>query len=168
ADGVLDLSTWLAQDPQRIRQCASSIRIQRVNRQTLQMYGADSAGILMARLTDIMRDETLDGLASEMQQLWENGKSFKSTSVNYTLDGRRMDIALRGVVLPDRLRRWDQVLVAVEDVTELQHSRRSALVNESLAREFFQQAPVSLWVEDFSQVKKLRGEVRDRGIDRQG
>lgn len=164
ADGILNLGMWLAQDPQRIRQCAASIRIQRVNRQTLKLYGAESAGALMARLSDVMRDETLDGLASEMQQLWENGKSFKSTSVNYTLDGRRMDIALRGVVLPDRLRRWDQVLVAVEDVTELQHSRRSALVNESLAREFFQQAPVSLWVEDFSQVKKLLDEVRDRGI----
>src|SRR5690606_40726635 len=61
---------------------------------SLKLYGAESAGALMARLSDVMRDETLDGLASEMQQLWENGKSFKSTSVNYTLDGRRMDIAL--------------------------------------------------------------------------
>src|SRR5690606_17686522 len=113
-------------------------RVQRVNRQTLQLYGADSAGTLMARLNEVMRDDTLDGLASEMRQLWDNGKSFRSTTANYTLDGRRLDIVLRGVVLPDRALPWDQVLVVVEDVTELQHSRRSALINENLAREFFQ------------------------------
>lgn len=164
AQGVSDIAAWLAQDAERVRQCAASIRIQRVNRQTLHLYGADSGATLMSRLGDVMRDDTLDGLAAEMCQLWENGSSFRSTTVNYTLDGRRMDIVLRGVVLPQRARPWDQVLVAVEDVTELQQSRRSALLNETMAREFFQQAPVSLWVEDFSQVKKLLEEVRARGI----
>jgi len=119
---------------------------------------------LMSRLHEVMRDDTLDGLASEMLQLWSTGDSFRSTTVNYTLDGQRLDIALRGVVLPDRERRWDQVLVAVEDITELQQSRRNALMNESMAREFFQQAPVSLWVEDFSRIKTLLDEIREQGI----
>ena len=164
SQGVRDLGVWLAQDSERVRQCAGAIRVQRVNRQTLRLYGADSASTLISRLGDVMRDDTLDGLASEMRQLWDNGESFRSTTVNYTLDDRRLDIVLRGVVLPDRKLPWDQVLVVVEDITELQHSRRSAILNENLAREFFQQAPVSLWVEDFSEVKKLLNEVRQQGI----
>src|SRR5690606_22783499 len=103
-------------------------------------------------------------LTAEMLQLWSSGVSFRSTTVNYTLDGRRIDIVLRGVVLADRAQPWDQVLVAVEDVTELQESRRSALTNETLARELFQQAPVSLWVEDFSRIKSLLDEVREQGV----
>ncbi|TFL15161.1 GGDEF domain-containing protein [Pusillimonas caeni] len=164
SQGVDDIEAWLAEDHERVRQCASAIRIQRVNGQTLGLYGADTAATLMARLSEIMRDDTLDGLASEMAQLWNSGDSFRSTSVNYTLNGQRMDIVLRGVVLPDREQRWDQVLVAVEDITELQQSRRSALVNERMARELFQQAPVSLWVEDFSRIKSLLEEVREQGI----
>jgi len=164
SEGVHDFQVWLGQDPDRLRQCAGAIRIQRVNLQTLNLYGADTAATLMSRLPEVMRDDTLDGLASEMLQLWSTGDSFRSTTVNYTLDGRRLDIALRGVVLPDRERRWDQVLVAVEDITELQQSRRNALMNESMAREFFQQAPVSLWVEDFSRIKTLLNEIREQGI----
>src|SRR5690554_2410953 len=92
SQGVRDLGVWLAQDSERVRQCAGAIRVQRVNRQTLRLYGADSASTLISRLGDVMRDDTLDGLASEMRQLWDNGESFRSTTVNYTLDDRRLDI----------------------------------------------------------------------------
>lgn len=164
SQGVEDFESWLAQDSGRVRQCAAAIRIQRVNRQTLNLYGADSAHTLMSRLNEVMRDDTLDGLAAEMLQLWNSGRAFRSTTVNYTLDGQRLDIVLRGVVLPDKSKPWDQVLVAVDDVTELQQSRRAAQDNERMAREFFEQAPVSLWVEDFSRIKELMDEVRERGI----
>lgn len=164
AEGVTDLAAWFSADVQRVRLCASAIRIQHVNRQTLALYGAESAAVLMSRLSEVMRDDTLDGLASEMLQLWSGSGSFRSTTVNFTLDGRRLDIVLRGVVLADREKPWDQVLVVVEDVTELQEARRSAQLNEKMARELFRQAPVSLWVEDFSRVKSLLDEVRDRGI----
>ena len=164
SQGVQDIEAWLAQDSERIAQCARAIRIKRVNRQTLSLYDADTSTTLMSRLNEVVRDDTLDGLAFEMAQLWNSGDTFRSTSVNYTLNGRRMDIVLRGIVLPDREQRWDQVLVAVEDITELQESRRSALVNAHMAREFFEQAPISLWVEDFSRIKVLLDEIREQGI----
>src|SRR5690606_40281566 len=118
AEGVHDFQAWLAQDPDRLRQCAGAIRIQRVKRQTLSLYGADTAATLMSRLHEVMRDDTLDGLASEMLQLWNTGDSFRSTTVNYTLDGLRLDIALRGVVLPDRVCREDPAPAPGEDITE--------------------------------------------------
>ncbi|HUH88624.1 MAG TPA: GGDEF domain-containing protein [Pusillimonas sp.] len=164
AQGVKNLAAWFAEDSDRVRHCAAAIRIQHVNRQTLNLYGADSVATLVSRLGEVMRDDTFEGLTAEMLQLWSSGVSFRSTTVNYTLDGRRIDIVLRGVVLADRAQPWDQVLVAVEDVTELQESRRSALTNETLARELFQQAPVSLWVEDFSRIKSLLDEVREQGV----
>lgn len=164
ADGVEDFEAWLAEDRSRLLQCADTIRIVRVNRQTLELYGASSSEALMARLGEVMRDDMLEGFASELLSLWNGEQSFQSSSVNYTLDGRRLDISLKGVVLPDRMRRWDQVLVAVEDVTELHESRRVAMANERLARELFGQAPVSLWVEDFSRIKALLDEVRAQGI----
>ncbi|WP_269499766.1 sensor domain-containing diguanylate cyclase [Castellaniella sp. S9] len=165
AEGVVNFQAWLAEDHARLLQCAGAIRLVRVNRQTLELYGASSSEALMARLGEVMRDDMLEGFAAEMLALWSGARSFQSASVNYTLDGRRLDISLKGVVLPDRERPWDQVLVAVEDVTELHESRRLALSNERLARELFGQAPVSLWVEDFSRIKVLIDEVREQGID---
>lgn len=164
AEGVTDLRAWFAADPEHLKQCSNAIHLLRVNRQTLAMYWANSFEEISARLADILRDDVLDGFTAEMEMLWAGGESFYSSSVNYTLDGRRLDISLKGVVLPDVRQRWDRVLVAVEDVTDLQESRRQAQYSGRLAHEFFEQAPVSLWVEDFSEIRVLMDEVREQGV----
>lgn len=162
--GVTDLRAWFAADPEHLTQCANAIHLLRVNRQTLAMYRATSFEELSARLTDVLRDDVLDGFTAEMERLWAGEQTFASSSVNYTLDGRRLDISLKGVVLPDVQQRWDRVLVAVEDVTGLQEARRQTQYSERLMQEFFEQAPVSLWVEDFSGIRALMDEVRAQGI----
>ena len=42
AEGVTDLRSWLLLDPDRLRHCAGLIRIRRVNRQALTLFGAAS------------------------------------------------------------------------------------------------------------------------------
>ncbi|MHA3904988.1 sensor domain-containing diguanylate cyclase [Castellaniella sp. WN] len=164
AEGVTDLRSWLLQDRDRLRHCASLIRILRVNRQTLALFGARSEPELMSRLADVLRDDTFEGLAGELDQLWLGRGGFQSQTVNYSLPGRRLDLSLKGVVLADEHQPWDRVLVAMEDVTPLQEARRRAQDSARDAREFFQQAPVSLWVEDFSAIKRLFDELREQGI----
>lgn len=164
AEGVTDLRAWFEVDPKHRTECSNAIHLLRVNRQTLTMYRADSFEDISKNLSNILRDEVLVGFTAEMEQLWTGATSFYSSSVNYTLDGQRLDISLKGVVLPDVEHRWDRVLIAVEDVTDLQDSRREAQYSALLAHEFFEQAPVSLWVEDFSQIRLLLNEVREQGI----
>ncbi len=165
AEGVTDLQAWLLQDRDRLRHCASLIRILRVNRQALSLFGAASQAELMDRLADVLRDDTFEGWAGELDQLWRGHAGFHSQTVNYTLSGRRLDLSLKAVVLADERQPWDRVLVAMEDVTPLQEARRQAQTNARDAREFFQQAPVSLWVEDFSAIRRLFGELREQGIN---
>src|SRR5690606_13181531 len=80
---------------------------------------------------------------------------FESQTVNYTLDGRRLDLLLKGVVLPGHEATWDRVLVIVEDITELETARRMLAESERYARGLFEHAPVSLWVQDFGAIRKL-------------
>ena len=57
-------------------------------------------------------------------------------------------------------------MVAIEDVTEREKARGAAWSrSENYARGLFEHSPVSLWVEDFSGVKRLIDEVRARGIE---
>ena len=84
--------------------------------------------------------------------------------MNYTLSGRRLDIQLKGSVLPGHEDRWDRVLIAIEDVTEREAARRQLSTSETYARGLFEHSPVSLWVEDFSAVKQLLDDVRRQGI----
>jgi PAS domain-containing protein len=88
---------------------------------------------------------------------------FFSQTVNHTLSGRRLDIELKGTILPGYEESWARILIAVEDVTDRETARRRLGASEKYARGLFEHS-VSLWVEDFSGIKRLFDEVRDRGI----
>src|SRR5690606_24420416 len=57
-EGVTDLRAFLAENPERLKQCSASIRLLRVNRATLSLYAADSFATLSSRLGEVLRDET--------------------------------------------------------------------------------------------------------------
>jgi len=162
--GVTDLRSFLLDDLARITACAQSIRLLRVNQATLRQFAAQSLEELTWRLGEVLRDDTLEHYLEELEQLWSGKLAFESQTVNYALDGRRLDILLKGRILPGHEERWDRVLVAIEDVSALESARKELATKERLARGIFEHAPVSLWVEDFSVIKSLMDEVREQGI----
>ncbi len=113
----------------------------------------------------MLRDATLKNLIDELAGLWNGQSSFSSHTVNYTIAGERLDIQLHGTVLPGHEQSWDRVMVVIEDVTERENARRRLVDSENYASGLFAHSPVSLWVEDFSGVKRLIDEVRARGVE---
>jgi diguanylate cyclase (GGDEF)-like protein len=164
AEGVTDLRAHLSADPSRVRESSASIRLIKVNRKTLTLFEANDVQHLFANLGKVFRDDMLTTHVDELVQLWEGKLSFESHTVNYSLSGKRLDIQLHGRILPGHEDTWDRVLIAIEDVTERENARRKLVQSENYARGLFAHSPVSLWVEDFSGVKKLLDEVRERGI----
>ncbi len=164
ADGVTDLRKHFAADPARVRQCSACIRLIKVNRRTLTLFEADDMAHLVDNLGQVFRDDMLTTFADELVQLWEGRSHFFCNTVNYTLSGRRLDIQLNGAILPGYEESWERVLVSIEDVTERENARRKMTASENYALGLFAHSPVSLWVEDFSGVKKLIDEIRERGI----
>jgi diguanylate cyclase (GGDEF)-like protein len=164
AAGVADLRAHLRSDPARVKACSDRIRVIKVNRKTLSLYGADDLPHLVANLGKVFRDDMLKTHIEELVQLWMGRTHFASTAVNYTLGGERLDIQLNGQILPGHEATWDRVLIAIEDITERETARRGLIDSENYARGLFAHSPVSLWVEDFSAVKRLIDEVREQGI----
>jgi diguanylate cyclase (GGDEF)-like protein len=155
---------YLRGDPARVKTCSDRIRILKVNRKTLWLFEAEDIESLTGNLGAIFRDDMLKTHVEELSQLWDGRTEFVSHTVNYTLSGKRLDIQLKGAILPGYEESWERVLIAIEDVTERETARRQLSVSEDYARGLFEHSPVSLWVEDFSCVKKLIDEARDQGI----
>lgn len=164
-DGIRDLRVYFSQNPSQAKSCAEKIRILRVNRRTLNLFGVDDLPHLVLNLGRIFRDEMLMNLVEELIQLWENKGGFVSNGVNYSLSGQRLDVQINGTVLPGYEHNWGRVLVAVEDVTEREEARRALDRSENYSRGLFEHSPISLWVEDFSKIRLLLQELRDRGIE---
>ncbi|HVE10267.1 MAG TPA: sensor domain-containing diguanylate cyclase [Paraburkholderia sp.] len=164
ADGVTDLRAHLLEDPQRVAACASRIRVIKVNRKTLQLFEAADSTMLIDNLAAVFRDDMLKTHLEELCQLWAGQPHFTSQTVNYTLGGRRLNVLLKGQLLPGHEARWDRVLVSVEDITELDSAHQRIALAEQYARGLFEHSPVSLWVEDFSSIKRLLDDARAAGI----
>jgi PAS domain-containing protein len=162
--GVVRLSEYLREDMARVKACCEQIRVLKVNRKTLALFEADDLSHLVANLSRVFRDDMLRAHIDRLERLWDGETEFFTATVNYTMSGRRLDIALKGSILPGHEAGWERVLIAIEDVTERENAQRLLTVSENYARGLFEHSPVSLWVEDFSSVKRLLDEVRDRGI----
>ena len=165
AEGVTNLLSHLEEDPCRLRAYTASIKVVKVNQRTLDLFAAASQDELIARLGEVFRDDMHAQVAHELNQLWEGQLSYANQSVNYALDGRRLDVQIRARVLPGYEACWSRVLVSLEDTTA--NTKAVALLahSEQHARNLFEQSPVSLWVEDFSAVKRLLDDVRAQGIE---
>lgn len=164
AEGVVDLRAHFREEPARVAECSQRIRVIKVNQRTLSLFNAPSTDALVANLSRVFRDDMLKTHIEELCQLWDGRPQFTSKTVNYTLDGRRLDVLLNGAVLPGHEATLDRVLISLEDVTELEHSRQRVTMGEQYARGLFEYSPVSLWVEDFSAIRLLLDDARSRGI----
>ncbi|WP_284619783.1 sensor domain-containing diguanylate cyclase [Aquabacterium humicola] len=164
AEGVQDLRHFLRADRARVRECTREIQVLQVNRRTLELFGAQDLDQLLGGLDRVFRDDMLDRHVEELVQLWSGALAYASDTVNYTLDGRRLDIALQVRVLPGHEQDWGRVLLSLEDQSSREQARRALERSQRYAQGLFEHSPVSLWVEDFSAVKRLIDELRERGI----
>jgi len=165
ATGVNDLRRYLREDRARVTECSRQLRIVKVNRRTLELFDAADTAQLIANLDRVFRDDMHDQHIEELVAMWNGALGFSTETVNYSLSGRRLDILVRGSVLPGHEATWSRVLVAIENVSERLKAERALAQSERYARGLFENSPVSLWVEDFSAVKQLLDDVRARGID---
>lgn len=164
AEGVTDLRAYLRANPDEVAQCSSRIRVIAVNRRTLDLFRAADLADLVGNLDTVFRDDMFDQHVEELGQLWDGGNRFASQTVNYTLDGERLDIRLEATVMPGHETDWERVVLSIEDITARVRTERNLRRSEQYAVGLFEHSPVSLWVEDFSAVKMLLDEVRAAGI----
>jgi diguanylate cyclase (GGDEF)-like protein len=165
AAGVTDLRTHLHADRDRVALCTRQLEVVKVNRRTLELYGARDLDHLVANLERVFRDAMLAAHIDELVALWDGALRFSSQTVNYTLGGERLDIVVHASVMPGHEGDWARVLIAVENISERSRAQALAAQSERYARGLFAHSPVSLWVEDFSAIKRLLDDVRARGIE---
>ena len=163
-EGVTDLATYLREDTTRVQTCTRELKILRVNQHTLHLFHAPNLQTLQSRLGEVFKDDMHTSVVEELLQLWNGQLEITNQTCNYTLDGQRLDIKLRARILKGHESTWDRVLLTLENITPEENARKLLTQRETYARNLFELSPVSLWVEDFSAIRVLMDDVRERGI----
>ncbi|MEW6085619.1 MAG: GGDEF domain-containing protein [Chloroflexota bacterium] len=157
ASGVTDLDAFLNDHPEDIDKTLSLIKVTHVNRETINLFGAKSEEELLANLNKIFRDEMRAHWRAELMALWNGELSWSGDGINYRLDGEALHIRLHWRILPECESNWECVLVAIENITALKQA-------EKRFRNLFEYAPISLWEEDYSAIKKELDALRAQGV----
>jgi len=157
ASGVVDLDKYLDKHPEEINNNMIRIKVTHVNLETLNMFGAKSEKELLANLDKIFRDEMRVHFRSELLALWNGEMSWSGDGVNYRLDGEALHIRLHWRILPECESNWECVLVSIENITALKQA-------EKRFHNLFEYAPISLWEEDYTALKKEFDDLRAQGV----
>ncbi|HSN23591.1 MAG TPA: GGDEF domain-containing protein, partial [Methylomicrobium sp.] len=157
AQGVVNLERYLGEHPEELDNNIHRIKVKRVNRETLCMFGATSREELLANLDRIFRDEMQTHFRSELSALWNGEVSWSGEGINYRLNGEALNIRLHWRILPGYTSTWERVLVSIENITELKQA-------ENQYQLLFEYAPISLWEADYSALKVEFDDLRAQGI----
>ncbi|TAG70993.1 MAG: PAS domain-containing protein, partial [Burkholderiales bacterium] len=163
--GISDIVAHLKAQPAAIGQYYSSIRMLDVNRTYLRLYGANSIDDINRAAVRIFAQEDSAMAIEEIRRLWNGDRHFTSDTVNHRIDGTKLQIRLGITRLTDSVEPWDRTLVSIEDLTHERNAQRSAFINEQYAAGLFQYSPISLWVNDFSEIRAMLENLRAQGID---
>ncbi|HXD11681.1 MAG TPA: GGDEF domain-containing protein [Anaerolineales bacterium] len=157
AKGVSDLERYLNEHPTDIDKSLGLIKVTHVNLETLNLFGAKSEPELLASLDKMFRGEMRAHWRSELLALWNGEKSWSGDGINYRLDGEALHVRLHWRILPECETTWECVLVSIENITALKTA-------EQRFHNLFMHAPISLWEEDYSALKKEFDNLRAQGV----
>lgn len=140
AGGVEDIRAYFLTYPERFLACISKMRVVDVNQATLDIYKAENKEHLLANLNTVFADEALPCLMESIVAHSEGKKSFSGNGVNYDLNGNKLYIRISWNVPSEEAGSLNNVIVVIQDMTELAQIRTISEGREALFRAVFEQS----------------------------
>lgn len=117
-NGVTDLSQYLQDHPERVMRLFSLIKVNDVNRATVEMFGAQNKAELLSSLSDVLQKTPPNSLINELVHIQSGNLDFKAETINNTLDNRLLSLELSWTVVPGYEKDMSNVIVSLVDITE--------------------------------------------------
>ena len=116
--GVKDLRAYLDQHPEALRGCGKLVRTIDVNKATLDLYKAGTKEELMARMSEMFGHDARRMFKEELVCFDQGKRTCTAEGVTYSLQGDRIDVAIKWYLVPGASEDRVRLLVSVIDVTE--------------------------------------------------
>jgi PAS domain S-box-containing protein len=121
-EGVENLRNYLQENPNELIQCVSNVRVLDVNQATLQLYHAPSKEVLLEGIAVVSSGEGLANHIESILAVADGNSYFEKEVVNFTVDGKRLDVLLRWNTFPGHEEDFKRVIVSMQDITGLKRA----------------------------------------------
>src|SRR5690554_6084064 len=139
-EGVEDIRAYFKTYPDKFLDCLKLIQIRDVNDATLTTYKAKSKEELFSSMHLVFKDEAVHCLLESMLGIADGRSSFEGQGINYDLQGNRLYLKISWNIPGDNLEDYKQVIVAMQDTTNLERVRKELEERETLFRCIFEQS----------------------------
>jgi PAS domain S-box-containing protein len=116
--GIRDLRNYFEKHLDEVDKCSQMVRILDINEITTKLYNTKSKNELITNLDSIFIKDSLPAFIEQLCTIAQNKTHFNGESINKTLDGRLINVALKWNVVPGYEKDYSKVLVSLIDVTE--------------------------------------------------
>jgi len=146
--GIDDLRAYFLTYPENLMECISKLRVVDVNNTTLWLYKAKTKQELYDNKHLIFKDDAVICLMESILALAEDRKYFDGQGINYDLHGNRLHFNVSWSIPGGEKRDYENVIVAMQDMTKLALTRIELEEREALFRCIFEQASEGMMLMD--------------------
>ncbi|MBK8051160.1 MAG: PAS domain S-box protein [Anaerolineales bacterium] len=140
-------------------------RFLRVNQKLCEIVGFSQTEILARKFQDITHPADLDADMNYVQQMLARGLSSYSMEKRYVRkDGSEIWVNLTVSLTFDLANKPKYFISVVEDISRRKAAEQALSESEARFRGLFENSPISLWEQDFSQVKLVVDSLRKQGV----
>jgi len=137
----------------------------KVNQKVYEIIGYEEAELLHLTFQDITHPDDLDLDLKYVQQMIAGKiETYNMEKRYFHKSGNIVWVLLSVSLAKDDNRKPLFFISQIEDITERKLSNQKLLESEQRYRNFFDNSPIPLWEEDFSQVKKRLDDLKAQGI----
>lgn len=163
--GVTDISDHLNKHPELIRYRSDMGELTNVNQEALRIYKAKTKQELIDWIQNAPIDELPAGLIERMTSHAAGHRRNTQESTSLRTNGESFPAMVTSENISDDPDDWSQMLTMELDLSAQKEAQAMLLESERHYRRLFETAPVSLWEQDWSGLKKLVNRLRAEGID---
>lgn len=163
-NGVSDFRTYFDDHHEAVKHCAGLVKIIEVNQATLKLFGAKFKEELFQGIDSLFTDNFWTLFKEELIALCSGENSFTSEMKGRKLDGNEINIEQFLVVSPGSEDTWSKVYISNFDITEGKLMLEKLRKSQERFQMLFDECPISLWVEDYTEPKKRLADLRQSGV----
>ncbi len=148
ANGITDLRAHFSTYPEQFLDCVKQLRIVDVNNTTLWLYKAKTKKELCENVHQIFKEDAMDCLLESVIALGDGRKFFDGHGINYDLLGNKLHFNISWSIPGEEKKDYENVIVAMQDMTKLALIRSELEEREALFRCIFEQASEGMMLLD--------------------
>jgi diguanylate cyclase (GGDEF)-like protein len=156
--GVTDPAALLRENPRTLGDCVAACRFVKANLRAAALFDLGSSPMAQAQAG--ASDWPFVQLVG---QLWRGQTQLSGQATLPGARGGELLIRWEGKILPGHQASWSRVIYSATEISGQQEAPR-LVFDDIRARGLFEQSPVSLWVEDYSELKSIFEALRRQGV----